>query len=100
MIESAKGTPGFEIQIDTESGTMMHTIWITRRNKEYAEKDLVTIGADPNRLANPNYLENELPVHVTGQEIVFGTKEEVYKEKASVKVAWLGRPKAPTGVTT
>lgn len=96
LIESQKGTPGFQVQIDTENdGTMMHTVWITSANREYAEKDLVTLGADPAKLTSPSYLEHELPAAVVGVEVVFGTKEEVYKEKRSVKVAWIGKPKAP-----
>ena len=95
LIESAKGTPGFEIQMECDEGVMFHTIWITPKTKEYALKDFAVLDVTESQLANASFLANELPLMVVGKPISFGTKEEEYKGVSKVKCAWIGKPKAP-----
>lgn len=99
LIESAKGTPGFEIQMECDEGVMFHTIWITEKTKEYAVKDFAVLDVTESQLANSSFLANQLPLVVQGKPISFGTKEEEYKGNVKIKCAWIGKPKAPKSDT-
>jgi hypothetical protein len=96
LMESQKGTPGFEFRIDVEGdGDIWHTIWLTPATREYAEKDFAVLDVTPEKLRNESFLRNELDTFVVGKPVTFGTKEEVYNNKPRVRVAWIGKPKAP-----
>lgn len=99
LVESAKGTPGFEIMIECDEGTMIHTIWITPKTIEYAVKDFAIFDVTEEQLGRESFLRDELPLTIVGKPVTFGTKEEVYKGEAKVKCAWLGKPKGPTSAT-
>jgi len=99
LIESAKGTPGFELQMECDEGVMFHTIWITPKTKEYAIKDFAVLDVSESQLANASFLANELPLMVVGKPISFGTKKEEYKGVSKVKCAWIGKPKAPASAS-
>lgn len=95
MIESGKGTPGFEIQIECDEGVMFHTIWITPKTVEYAAKDFAVLDVTEEQLANVSFLTNQLPLMVQGKQVTFGTKAEEYKGVTKIRCAWIGKPKAP-----
>ena len=101
LIESGKGTPGFEILIECEDGSMVHTIWLTPAtiDKGYAQKDFAVFDVTEDQLQSESYLRNELPLAIVGKPVTFGTKEEEYKGEVKVKCAWIGKPKAPTAAT-
>lgn len=91
LIEAASGTMGFQVMLNCEDGRIFYTIWITDKNRDRALKDFAALGVTEDQLQNPNYIEYQLGQDIVGREIVFGTKEEDYKGKTTVKVAWIGR---------
>jgi len=99
MIESGKGTPGFEIQIECDEGVMFHTIWITPKTVEYAAKDFAVLDVTEEQLANVSFLTNQLPLMVQGKTVTFGTKAEEYKGNVKIRCAWIGKPKAPAAAS-
>ena len=95
LIQSSKaGTPGFQVQIQYEGGEASYTIWITAKNRDRAEKDFFTLGVTREQLASRSYLVNHLPLAIQGVEISFGTKEEIFQGKTTVKVSWIGKVRA------
>ena len=91
---SARKTPGFQILIDTEDGSIEYPIWLTKKNRDKAIRDFETLGVDPAQLSSRNFLTYELPRVVQGCEVVIEPKEEEYNGKTSVKVPWIGKPGA------
>jgi hypothetical protein len=90
-IESQSGTYGYEIWIECEDGRIRHTFWITPKTADKVRKQLVLLGANESRLGEMNYWEYELKDDIAGAEISFGTKEEEYNGKTSVRVNWIGK---------
>jgi hypothetical protein len=101
LIESGKGTPGFEILIECDEGSMVHTIWLTPAtiDKGYAQKDFAVFDVTEEQLQSESFLRNQLPVAIVGKPVTFGTKEDEYKGEVKVKCAWIGKPKGPTAAT-
>lgn len=99
LIESGKGTPGFEIQIECDEGVMFHTIWMTPKTVEYAAKDFAVLDVTEEQLANVSFLTNQLPLIVQGKTVAFGTKAEEYKGVTKIRCAWIGKPKAPAAAS-
>jgi hypothetical protein len=46
-------------------------------------------------LKDPSYIEYQLGLDIEGREVSFGTKDEEYNGKHSVKVVWIGRKTDP-----
>lgn len=86
------GSVGYEVHLECEDGSAAYTIWLTEKNRKRAAKDFEILGADTTRLGDSSYLEYELAGIIEGKPIKFGTREEEYKEKKRVKVAWIGKP--------
>lgn len=101
LVESGKGTPGFELLFECEEGSMVHTIWLTAAtiDKGYAQKDFAVFDVTEEQLQSESFLRDELPLAIVGKPVTFGTKEEEYKGEVKVKCAWIGKPKAPTAAT-
>jgi len=100
-IESAKGTQGFQVDIETADGDVIsHVLWLTEKTQEYFARDMKTLGVTAEKLRSGSYLTHELPSAVCGREITFGTKEEEYKGEFRTKVAWIGekRESNPRGI--
>lgn len=91
MIETARGSIGFQVNLDCEDGKTTFVIWMTEKNRKRAEGSFDVLGADFSKLGSPSYLEYEFPSEIVGREVSFGTKEEEYNGKKSVKVAWIGK---------
>jgi hypothetical protein len=95
LTESQTGTLSFQVMIECEDGDTFFPIWLTEKNREKAKKQFEIIGADTSKLNNANYLDMELAVSIVGKEISFGTKEEEYNGKRSIKVSWIGKKSDP-----
>jgi hypothetical protein len=92
---SVNGNLGFQIPITCDDGQTWFTLWLTEKNRVKATGALIMLGADQTKLASQSYLENFLPGAIAGKEISFGTKEDEYNGKISVKVAWIGKKTDP-----
>ncbi len=53
------------------------------------------LGVDPELLKDPGYIENQMDLDIEGHEVSFGTKDEEYNCKHSVKVVWIGKKSDP-----
>lgn len=93
IFSTQTGTVGYQVMLNCEDGKTTFTIWLTEKNKERAEKYLCDVlGVSKSNLGDPVYIENALATDIEGREVSFGTKEEDYNGKKSVKVAWIGKP--------
>lgn len=96
---SVNKTPGFQIILDTEDGTIDYTIWLTQKNREKALRDFDTLGVAAGALTDRNFLTFQLPQVVVGREVAFEPKDEEYPKgsgKFSTKVPWIGKPGSAT----
>ena len=91
LVETQRGTMGYQIPLTCEDGETSFTIWFTDKNRENALKQFAALGINEEQLNDPNFLEHELAQQIDGVEVSFGTKEEVYNSKRSVKVVWIGK---------
>lgn len=92
---SMNGNLGFQIPIMCDDGQAWFTLWLTEKNRDKATKTLIMLGADPDKLSSQSYLENFLPNAISGKEISFGTKEDTYNDKTTVKISWIGKRTDP-----
>jgi hypothetical protein len=88
---SVNGNLAFNIMIECEDGSCSFPLWLTEKNREKAIKTLVSLGADKDKLSSQTYLDMELSNTITGKEISFGTREDEYNGKVSVKISWIGK---------
>lgn len=96
LIESAKGTPGLQFDIEEQAtgDPISHTIWLSKKSQEYAERDLDALGITAAHRKDPSFWSYKVDEHLRGQSIAYGTKSEEYKGKTSIRVAWIGKPRA------
>jgi hypothetical protein len=92
---SVNGNLALNIPLGCKDGNINFQLWLTEKNKAKAIKTLESLGADPAKLSEQSYLDNFLPGLLTGKEVSFGTKEDTYMEKTSIKVAWIGKRTDP-----
>jgi hypothetical protein len=95
LYETQTGTLGYQVQIESPDGPTSFTIWLTEKNRERATKYFAVLGIDEGDLKSQVYLENQLAMDIEGREISFGTKDEEYNGKHSVKVMWIGKKSDP-----
>jgi len=50
---------------------------------------------DQETLKDPNYIEYQLGLDIEGREVSFGTADEEYNGRHSVKVVWIGKKSDP-----
>ncbi len=99
LIETQKGTLGYQVQLECEDGETSYTIWLTPKTRENARECFEkALGVDPKKLEDGNYIEMQLALDIDGREVSFTTKEEEYKGKFKVKVAGLYKRSASNGV--
>jgi hypothetical protein len=91
LIETQQGTVGYQVMIGCKDGETTFTIWLTEKNHDRAIKYFDVLGIRSDLLQDPNYVEFRLSQEIEGKEISFGTKEEEYNGKKSIKVVWIGR---------
>lgn len=92
LYETFTGAVGYQVMLECEEGNTSYIIWLTEKNKERAKKCFVeTLGVSEDSLKDPAYFDNTLALDIAGKDVTFGTKEEEYKGKRSVKVAWISK---------
>lgn len=91
LIESGKGTIGFQIQLSCEDGDTSFVVWLTRKNRDRAIATFTELGIPEAKLTSDAYIEHELGPALTGQVVAFGTREDSYKGKVRTVVAWVGK---------
>ncbi len=91
VYEAQTGSLGYQVMLECEDGETDFTIWLTEKGRERAEKNFSILGVTIDKLRDASYLEYGLAQEIEGREVSFGTREETYNGKRSVKVAWIGR---------
>lgn len=98
LIETNTGTLGFQIMLECEDGKTFFVVWLTDKNKARAKKVFTdALNIPEAKLQDAGYIEYSLPQEIVGHEVTFGTKEEEYKGKTTVKVAWLAKRSSTNG---
>jgi hypothetical protein len=95
LYESQTGSLGYQVILDCPDGSTTFTIWLTQKTRERAKKYFELLGVDPELLKDPGHLEYQLGMDIEGREVSFGTKDEEYNGKRSLKVVWIGKKSAP-----
>ena len=95
LYETQTGTLGYQVMLECADGSTSFVIWLTQKNRERAKKYFEVLGVDPERLKDPGYIEYQLGLDIEGHEVSFGTKDEEFNGRQSVKVVWIGRKSDP-----
>jgi len=95
LYETQTGTLGYQVMLECADGSTSFVIWLTQKNRDRARKFLEILGVDPERLKDSGYIEYQLGLDIEGREVSFGTKEEEYNGRRSVKVVWIGKKSDP-----
>ena len=95
LYETQTGTLGYQVMLECADGATSFVIWLTQKNRDRARKFLEILGVDPERLKDSGYIEYQLGLDIEGREVSFGTKEEEYNGRRSVKVVWIGKKSDP-----
>jgi hypothetical protein len=91
LYETQTGTLGYQVMLECFDGSTSFVIWLTQKNRERAHRYFEVLGVDPGQLKDSSYIEYQLGLDIEGRELSFGTKEEEYNGKRSVKVVWIGK---------
>ena len=95
LYETQTGTLGYQVMLECADGPASFVIWLTQKNRERARKYFEALGVDQERLKDSGYIEYQLGLDIEGREVSFGTKEEEFNGRRSVKVVWIGRKPDP-----
>ena len=95
LYETQTGTLGYQIMLECADGATSFVIWLTQKNRERAGRYFEVLGVDPDLLKDSGYIEYQLGLDIEGREVSFGTKEDEYNGKRSVKVVWIGKRSDP-----
>ena len=95
LYETQTGTLGYQVMIDCPEGSTSFVIWLTDKNRQRAKKYFEILGVDPDKLKDPGYIEYQLCLDIEGREISFGTKDEEFNGRHSVRVIWIGKKSDP-----
>lgn len=95
LYETQTGTLGYQVMLECPEGSTSFVIWLTDKNRQRARKYFEVLGVDADRLKDPSYIEYQLGLDIEGREVSFGTRDEEYNGKRSVKVVWIGRKSDP-----
>ncbi len=99
MMETQKGTLGYQVFLNCPDGETSYTIWLTAKNRDRARETFVeALGVDGNKLSDANYIENALSNDIVGRQVTFVTEEEEYNSKFRIKVAFLFKRSATADV--
>ena len=91
LIESQTGTLGYQVMLDCEDGETYFIIWMTEKNRQKAIRAFEALEVPMTKLNQPLFLEADLGRIIEGKEISFGTRENTYKGRTSIQVAWIGK---------
>lgn len=96
LFTTQTGSLGYQVMLECEDGKTDFKIWFTEKAKERAIKTFTNVlGVSLQNLQNQQYLEYQLALDIEGKEVSFGTKEDEYQGKRSIKVAWIGKKSDP-----
>ncbi len=95
LYETQNGTLGYQVMLECQDGPTSFVIWLTQKNRERAHRYFETLGIDPALLKDSSYLEYQLGLDIEGRELSFGTKDDEYNGRHSVKVVWIGKKSDP-----
>jgi len=95
LYETQTGTLGYQVMLECPDGSTSFVIWLTQKNRERARRYFEALGIDPELLKDSGYIEYQLGLDIEGREVSFGTKEEEYNGRRSVKVVWIGKRSDP-----
>lgn len=95
LYETQTGTLGYQVMLECPEGATSFVIWLTDKNRDRAKKYFEILGVDELTLRDPGYIEYQLGLDIEGREVSFGTKDEEYNGKHSVKVVWIGKKSDP-----
>ncbi len=95
LYETQTGTLGYQVMLECADGSTSFVIWLTEKNRDRARRYFEVLGVDAEKLKDPGYIEYQLGPDIEGREVSFGTKEEEYNGRHSVKVVWIGRKSEP-----
>ena len=95
LYESQNGNLGYQVMLECADGPTSFVIWLTQKNRERARRYFEALRVDPERLKDSGYIEYHLGLDIEGRELSFGTKDEEYNGKRSVKVVWIGKRSDP-----
>jgi hypothetical protein len=95
LYETQTATLGYQVMLECTEGATSFVIWLTDKNRERARKYFEILGVSEGALRDPGYIEYQLGLDIEGREVSFGTKDEEYNGKHSVKVVWIGRKSDP-----
>ena len=95
LYETQTGTLGYQVMLECADGSTSFVIWLTQKNRERARRYFEALGVDPELLKDSGYIEYQLGLDIEGREVSFGTKDEEYNGRHSVKVVWIGKRSDP-----
>ncbi len=95
LYETQTGTLGSQVMLECPDGATSFVIWLTQKNRDRARRYFEVLGIDPELLKDSGYIEYQLGLDIEGREVSFGTKDEEYNGKHSVKVVWIGKKSDP-----
>ncbi len=95
LYETQNGTLGYQVMLDCIDGAASFVIWLTQKNRERAKRFFEALDVDSEKLKDPGYIEYRLGLDIEGREVSFGTKDEEFNGRHSVKVVWIGRKSDP-----
>ncbi len=95
LYESQTGSLGYQVMLECPDGSTSFVIWLTQKNRERSKKYFEVLGVDAELLKDPGYIEYQLGMDIEGREVSFGTKDEEYNGRHSVKVVWIGKKSDP-----
>lgn len=95
LYETQTGTLGYQVMLECPEGSTSFVIWLTDKNRERARKYFEALGVESEKLRDWSYIEYQLALDIEGKEVSFGTKDEEYNGKHSVRVVWIGRKTDP-----
>ena len=95
LYETQTGTLGYQVMLECDDGPTSFVIWLTQKNRDRARRYFEVLGVDPDLLKDSGYIEYQLGLDIEGREVSFGTKDEEFNGRQSVKVVWIGRKSDP-----
>ncbi len=95
LYETQTGTLGYQVMLECPEGATSFVIWLTDKNRERAKKYFEVLGVGSEALKDSGYIEYQLGLDIEGREVSFGTKDEEFNGKHSVKVVWIGKKSDP-----
>lgn len=99
VVESSTGTLGFKVMLICSDGETSHTIWLTEKTKENAEKTFrEVLGIELAKLQDANYV-NQIGSFIEGKKVEFLTGTDEYKGKSRVAVKFINKPRAVSGAS-